>query len=479
MSNALMLSKTKVIIALSFIMMINQPAYAGGFSLYTEGSPAAIGNFAAGIAAEGADASIGWYNPAGLVLIKNQQLVFGGVGVLPSVELTGTSTYSTGVIPGYSENFNRLQGGESAAVPSVHYALPLSERVVFGLSVIAPFGLSTNYDLTSPVRYAATLSQLETINASPEVGLLLNDHLSFGAGLDVQYARVKFNRVIGSPALMQFSDLPVNTLDSESYNSGNSTGVGFHSGILLMFNDNHLRVGLNYQSQMGHTFKGYSLLTGPLADSALTNILDAEELLTANPNAQLRSNHLASNNILLPNIVTLSGYQDINQHWALLGSVVYSGWHSFKTITLNNLAAIAQNPDGEEGAIIQTTTASATTPEDYRDTWRFAAGVNYHVNDRLMMRAGGGYDQTPTIAAHRDVRLPDADRWALSIGGHYRIRPNIAIDLGYTYLFASPDAIINNTNQISSLSSYMVSGTAKNYAQLLGAQVVWKIDQKA
>ena len=460
-------------------MIVGHVGYAGGFSLYTEGSPAAIGNFAAGIAAEGADASIGWYNPAGLVLIKKQQAVVGGVGVLPSVKLTGSSTYTTTGASPYSQQFNGLQGAENAGVPSFHYARPFGDQVVFGLSVIAPFGLSTNYGLTSPVRYAATLSQLETINVSPAFGLKMNDYLSFGAGLDLQYARVKFNRIIGSPAVMQLEDLPATILDSESYNAGDSFGVGFHTGLMLRLDEDHTRFGLNYQSQMGHQFNGYSQLTGPLADPALTNILDPEEVLAANPKAQLRGNHLSSNNIQLPSIVTLSGYQDINKNWALLGSIVYSGWHSFKTIKLNNVAAIAANPDGEDGSIIQTTSASATTPEDYRDTWRFAAGANYHINDRWMVRVGGGYDQTPTVGAHRDARLPDADRWALAIGAHYQIRANLGIDMGYTYLFANPDAIINNTTQISSISSYNVNASANNYAQLLGLQVVWKIDQKA
>ena len=184
-------------------MIASQSVQAGGFSLYTESSAAAIGNFAAGSAAEAADASIGWYNPAGLVLLKKQQVLVGGVGVLPSTKLTGTSTYSTvnplGTPPilTYQQAFNGLQGAENALVPSLHYALPLGERAAFGLSIVSPFGLSTNYSSTSPVRYAATLSKLETITVSPELGGMLTDHLSIGAGLDLQYAHVKCNSMIG------------------------------------------------------------------------------------------------------------------------------------------------------------------------------------------------------------------------------------------------------------------------------------------
>lgn len=462
-------------------MITCQGTQAGGFSLYTESSAAAIGNFAAGSAAEAADASIGWYNPAGLVLLKKQQFLVGGVGIFPSTKLTGTSTYSTvnpfGTPPmlTYQQVFNGLQGAESALVPSLHYALPLGERAAFGLSIVSPFGLSTNYDSSSPIRYAATLSKLETITVSPEMGGLLTDHFSVGGGLDLQYAKVKFNRVIGSPAFMQFfsifdSAVTAQTLDSQSYNTGNSFGVGFHAGAMFMFDENHSRIGLNYQSSITHQFNGQSKLTGRLADPTL-NIFDPS---VANPGASFISDGLYSNNIELPEIVTLSAYKDINAKLALLGSVVYSGWSSFQAITLNNVAVGAPLSSGA-GTVLGTT--NSTTTEDYRDTWRFALGANYHVTPQWMMRVGGGYDQTPTVAAHRDVRLPDSDRWALSVGTHYQMRPSVGFDLGYTYLFAASDAQVNNTQAIGATSTYNVTATSKNHAQLVGLQAVWTIDQ--
>ena len=465
-------------------MIASQSVQAGGFSLYTESSAAAIGNFAAGSAAEAADASIGWYNPAGLVLLKKQQVLVGGVGVLPSTKLTGTSTYSTvnplGTPPilTYQQAFNGLQGAENALVPSLHYALPLGERAAFGLSIVSPFGLSTNYSSTSPVRYAATLSKLETITVSPELGGMLTDHLSIGAGLDLQYAQVKFNSMIGAPAYLQFYSLAVDpsitpqTLDSQSYNRGNSFGVGFHVGAMFMFDENHSRIGLNYQSSVTHQFHGQSELEGGLADPTL-NIF-APEL--ANAGARFISDGLYSNNITLPEIVTLSAYKDINAKLALLGSVVYSGWSSFQSISLNNVAVGMPSSAGD-GSFVLATTGSSTT-EDYRDAWRFALGANYHVTQQWMMRIGGGYDQTPTVAAHRDVRLPDSDRWALSIGTHYQMRPNVGFDLGYTYLFAANDAQVNNTQAIGATSTYNVNAISKNHAQLVGLQAVWTIDKE-
>ncbi|CAM2947297.1 OmpP1/FadL family transporter [Legionella worsleiensis] len=445
---------------------------AGAFSLYSEGSAAAIGNYAAGIAAEGADASIGWYNPAGLVLIREQQAVFGGVGVFPTVKLSGTSTFSTNGLPDYVQTFDNLSGGENALVPSFHYAKPLGENAAFGLSVVTPFGLGTNWDTTSPVRYQATATELMTSTVSPEISGKLSENFSIGGGIDLQYARVKFNRMLGAPTLYQ--DIPIPGLDpfvvdSQSYNKGQSFGVGFHAGALAMFNDNHTRIGLNYQSKVRHHFHGYSILGGRLADPELS-LLDP---LAANINSTFKSNDLNSNVIDFPDIVTLSGYHDVNQTIALLGSVVFTNWGTLKTLELNNVAAVntTVNP-------VRHIKVNSVSEQNYASSgaWRVAVGANYHVNPNLMLRVGGGFDATPTNDVDRDARLPDTDRWALSIGAHYQARPNIGVDVGYTHLFAADDARVNRTDNIGLTSTYNVNATGKTGGDLVGAQLVWTID---
>ncbi len=450
-------------------MMSSQSVHSGAFQLYTEGSAAAIGNYAAGIAAEASDASTAWYNPAGLVLLKKQQVVVSGVGVFPSAKLTGTSTYDTDGDPPYIQSFNNLQGAEDALVPAFYYVKPLGERAAFGLSVVSPFGLSTSWTPSSPLRYSATSTRLTTINLSPELAGQLTDHVSLGLGLDLQYAKVKFNGVIGSPADLQYlssfseDGLPLpRTLDSISFNQGNSYAVGFHAGLLGRFNDNHTRLGVNYQSGTSHQFYGASVLIGPLA---------AENVeLDSSPSSVFRTNMLSSNTIHLPDVLTLSAYQDMNSKIALLASAVYTGWSSFKQLQLNNIAASS----AETGmhALI-----NSSTVEDYRDVWRFALGANYHVTDKWMMRVGGGYDQTPTIDAQRDIRLPDSNRWALSIGSHYQPRSNVGVDIGYSYLFATNNPPINKTLVLNEANSTTVNAIAKVHVQLVGLQVVWNFDK--
>lgn len=455
------------------VMMTTNVSHAGSFSLYTESTAAAVGNYGAGIAAEAADASTGWYNPAGLSLIRNQQVVLGGVGVFPRSELTGVSTYSTPPLADYVQSYNGINGGKNALVPSFHYARPIGENTTVGLSMVSPFGLSTDWGQEGSVRYAATKSELMTVNVSPEIGSKLSEHFALGAGLDLQYATVTFNRVLGSPAYLTalaplINSLPPTYFDSTSDNTGHSFGVGFHAGALLMFHENHTRVGLNYQSQMNHKFHGKSQLHGVLASPGLS-IVSPASILAANPNAIYTSNNLSSNDIDLPEVVTLSGYQDVNEKFALLGSIVYTGWHSLKTIELDNVAGYSF-PVGQ-------TKVNSVSEQNYRNTWRFAAGVNYKINPKLMARFGGGYDQTPTNDTNRDVRIADSNRIALSVGGHYQARPQLGIDLGYTHLFSRESDVPINRNEVLGTSTYNVNAKAKGSADLLGLQLTWLIDQ--
>jgi long-chain fatty acid transport protein len=458
-----------IVSAVITAIMGSSIANAGSFSLYTESSPAAMGNFGAGIAAEAADASTAWYNPAGLVLLCREQVQGGVVGVFPTARITGKSTFATQGIPSYEQRFRDLPGAKTGYVPSFYYAKPLGSNSAFGLSLNAPFGLSTQWNRTGPVRYAATTSNLIVFNLAPEIAGRINECFSVGGGIDLQYAHVRFHSVLGAPALLQAFGLQPTLLDSLSYNRGSSFGLGFHAGALAMFNNNHTRIGFNYQSQVRHRFTGLSRLHGGLA--SLSPNLTPEAILMADLDATFFSRNLSSNIIAFPEIATLSGYQDINERLALLGSIVYTWWNSLKTIELDQVAAYAPAPAAGQVFV------NSITLENYRNVWRFAVGANYRVNPCLLLRVGGGYDQTPTRVPFRDIRVPDRDRWAASIGAHYQVKPNIGVDVGYTRLFLIGDNRINKTIFAGSQSTYNVKARIRGYANLFGLQATWYCDQ--
>ena len=450
-------------------------AHATGFALYGEGTGYTAGNYGAGVAAEAADASTGWYNPAGLALLHNKEVVFGGTGIFPNLKIDGSSTFTTAnpfspLLPPlvYEQKFKDVDGAYNGFVPASHFALPVGENTTVGLSITAPYGLATNWSQTSPVRYSATFTELLTANVSPEIGTRLFENLAVGAGLDFQYSRVKFDQTIGVPTFVDFFHRDPSSYDTFSYNKGSSWGVGFHVGLMGIFNDNHTRVGLNYQSRMRHTFYGHSTLIGPLANNFVLGSLQPQ------PTGYWRNDDLFSNPIEFPDVVTLSGYHDVNDRLALLGSVVYTGWNVFKEIQLNNVAV----PGIAATSAVSKSNIISTVPENFHDSWRVAFGANYRINPQWMLRVGGGYDQTPTNNTDRNIRLPDVDRWAVAVGGHYQMKPNLGFDLGYTHLFSGSNPSINSTQPLSATSSYQVNSNRGSFsADLVGGQVVWVIDK--
>jgi long-chain fatty acid transport protein len=62
-------------------------------------------------------------------------------------------------------------------------------------------------------------------------------------------------------------------------------------------------------------------------------------------------------------------------------------------------------------------------------------GANYKYDDKLTLRGGIAYDQTPVNSDElRHPALPDGDRNQFSVGANYKLTPNSSIDLAYSFL---------------------------------------------
>jgi long-chain fatty acid transport protein len=223
-------------------------AAAAAFQLY-EQDGATVGDYHAGRAAQANDASTSFYNPAGLVRMKNQQIVIGDVGVFSDLKYRGTDSVYINAL-GFpqpipyprAQNLNIVaQGGAFSQVPNFYYVAPITPNVGLGLSLNAPFGLRTDYGRDTALRYAATKSDIEVVDLSPAIGFNVYKGLSVGIGLDLQRMAAEFDQMAyGGTAA-----------DSYGTTKGWSTAYGFHIGALYQFNPT-ARIGLAYNSQVVH-----------------------------------------------------------------------------------------------------------------------------------------------------------------------------------------------------------------------------------
>jgi len=425
------------------ITVLSVESFGSGFQLF-EQDGASVGNYHAGYAAEAADASTAFYNPAGITRFQNQQIVIAGVGVATNVKYKGTVAVNTiTTLDGQPQVFPvTSQGGVFAFVPAVHYVTPLSERVGFGFSIDVPFGLKVDYGRSTQLRYASTLSSVQVIDISPTLAIKATDKLSFGAGPDIQSMRGEFN---------QEGTLGGAELDSDGINSADDTGYGYHAGALYEFSP-ETRAGLSYHSQVVHHLTGTSDFTGPLArDDGLTGPTHSQRALV---------------NITLPPYTALSVFHKINPQFAVMASAVFTQWDTIQNLTLRDVAGVSGTD--------RIANMTVVIPQYYRNTWNLSVGGDYYATDKIILRSGIGFDQTPVSSTYRNVQMPDNNRYVVAVGGHYQATKSVGMDLGWMHLFINKAHIIPPPQVTGSEIAY-TNGSVTAGADVFSAQVTWDI----
>lgn len=462
------------VLCASGLIVVSTQASASGFQLW-EQDGASVGNYHAGYAAEANDASVAWYNPAGIPRIQNQQVVIGASAILSDFKYKGSVGVSERTplvifnpgpsitFPVVTNTFNNVtaQGGTFNVVPNLHYVAPISDWIGFGFSIDVPFGLKTSYGSSTPLKYAATLTSIRVVDISPSLGFKITDKASLGVGFDIQRAYAEFNSVA---ALINPQFLPpippppkvvLPAFDTDSTNKANDTGYGFRLGFLYEFTP-CTRVGLSYHSQVVHHFSGTSRFEGPINE-------------IVNQGQSIVSSR-ATTNVKLPPYTALSVFNKISPNWALMGTLIYTQWNTFKTLSLNQVAGVV-----DTGTIpAPSTNIDVEIPENYHNTWNLSLGANYYPTDTIILRGGIGFDQSPVRNKYRNVQLPDGDRYALALGGHFQATKTIGLDVGWSHIFFS-QVKVNPPPQVNGAETVSTNGHVKGSADVLSGQVTWDI----
>ena len=170
-------------------------ASASGFALIEE-SVSAMGNAYAGAGTSAYDASILYFNPAGITKICGNQAVAGVHFVIPSSKYHNKEAY-----PYLSPNTPMTGGdggdaGKFAPVGNLYAVSNCNNRIFYGIGVNSPFGLETVYDGDWVGRYYALKSAILSININPTIAYRINDCLSIGAGFSAMYFYAKLTNAV-------------------------------------------------------------------------------------------------------------------------------------------------------------------------------------------------------------------------------------------------------------------------------------------
>ena len=382
-------------------------ANAGGLAV-REQSAYGQGSSYAGVAAGGALSSMFW-NPATMTQVPGMQSESVVSGILGSATNTPTGGTYAGVPFSLGGTGNIAN---AALVPPSYYSWQFSDKLWLGLSINSPFGLSETFpDNWAGRVFAAGGEYLKTLNFAPSVAYKLNDWLSVGVGLQVQYASASFTQGIpGLPGLTQQAGV-----------SGAGYGYGFTAGLTLTPTPS-TTIGLGYRSAINQKINGTLVLPATIGG------FPATPPFGSTPGS-------VNTTVNLPDVVSLGLRQKLSMQWTALGTVEWTNWSRIGTSNV-------LQPSGAPATIART---PVVIPFQYQDGWFYSLGAEYQWNPQLALRAGIGFEKSPVTDTVRGPAIPDDDRTWLSVGGTYKYSDKLKFDLAYSHIFVK-DAPINITN---------------------------------
>ncbi|MEQ9771113.1 long-chain fatty acid transporter FadL [Pectobacterium jejuense] len=397
---------------------------AAGFQL-NEYSSSGLGRAFSGEGAVADNATSGSRNPATMTMFDRPSFSGGVTYINPDIDVSGT---------------NRTTGNDASAkniaphawVPNLHFIMPLNEQWAIGASATTNYGLATEFNDSYAAGSIGGKTDLLTSNLNLSAAYRLNQHFSFGLGVNAVYADAKITRHLGDlNTLPPISGaLPRSTEVAKL--EGKEWGYGWNAGILYEIDENN-RVGLTYRSKVDIDFNGdYSnQLPGGLGG---LNGATIPGKLTLN----------------LPEMWEASAYHRVAPKWAVHYSLTYTSWSQFQELkaTGNNGQTLFQKE------------------ENFRDAYRIALGTTYYHDDNWTFRGGIAFDDSPVPADRRSISIPDQDRFWLSAGTTYAFNKDASVDVGVSYMHGKSVNI--NERAPGAFSAVQYDFTSKGKAWLYG-----------
>ncbi|BBT79761.1 fatty acid transporter [Aeromonas veronii] len=363
------------LLSLMLAALLSPSAIAGGLALYeTSTANSALANAGAAARAQGAETIAS--NPAGMTKLEGTQLQVNGGVVYGDLELDLDN--------GGNNGGNALQ---TAPLGSVYLTHAINDQWVAGFGMFGSHGLGIDYGDGWKGSGYVQAAKLTGIAFAPSLAYRIDANWSVGASLIAMHG-----------SLDTSLDMTANHFAGREF-SDSDWAYGGSFGVLYEL-DQHSRIGLSY----------FSELKWKLEDQLFTQV------------------NLAGLGVdmMIPQTVTLSGYHQLNDQWALLASANWQQWSRFGDIDVNSAPY------------------STTVDMHYKDTWHLSLGTQFDVTPTLRLSSGIAYDSSAVDDAHRTVNLPMGEGWRWGLGASYQLSPATKLEASYTLAWLGDMSVYQN-----------------------------------
>lgn len=348
---------------------------------------------------EADNASAVFYNPAGLTQLKGKNHISLGLGLIaPSV------THET--FAGAKSDLGR----QEFWIPDVFVVSDFGlEKFVFGLGGSSNWGTGTEWDDTSFSRYVATRSDVTNSELMFTGAYKVNDQLSLGLSVDHDYSVVSKSKQLEQ----------IGGADGNFQLKGKGHGWGHRLALLYEVNEQH-QFGLQYRSPIEENYRGKAYLTG---------LNDANPLAPYNTifGGSHYETEISSDSELPQSVV--AGYSFTpNDQWTINFDIEWMDWSSIEQELIN----YESETDATRLSVLN---AGNPAPKDWKSAMSTALGAEYNFNDRLRLRGGYFFHETPIPDENFHSNLPDSNSHSVAVGFGYDLNDKTTLDLAYSHMF--------------------------------------------
>lgn len=355
------------------LILLAPQVHAAGFFLPNQNAEAtARGNAWAATADSPAAVH---YNPAGLTQIENTTAELGVYGIQLGNEVENASG-------------DFRADTEWQPIPSLFFAQPLQNDFTLGLGVHAPFGLGTDWGNDTPFRQVTTEAEIINIRASAVLGYQVNEQLSLGAGVSMNYADASLTQ-----GILPFN--PAAPSDDFVRFDGNDIAYSWMIGVLWKPHPKHSFAAV-YRSE---------------ADYQLTGDLEGT------PGFPLPFGD-ASLDIITPASATVGWAWQVTPRLNLEINVEWIEWDRFNSLDI-------ETPGGN----------LPSQRFDWESTFIYEIGASYQISDHWTCHLGYDFNEGAQPDEFYNPALADADRHWINAGLTYHGH-SYEVQLGYQFGFS-------------------------------------------
>lgn len=383
--------------------------FAGGFQINTQGQKAiGMGGSITGLAIDG---SVVFFNPAGMSFLDSNYVNAGFSLIIPQTTFLG----------GYGSS--EKMSSQLYTPYYVYGAFKLKGKLSAGISINNPFGLGTKWDDNWSGRYISQQARLTALFIQPSLSYKINNHLSFGGGPAIVLGAAKFRKAI-----------PYANSDGTEAGTelkGNTTGLGFNAGVFVSYGK--ITFGLDYRSKVKLDLKN--------GDATFTNV--PPSLISINT---IPTSTKFNSSINLPSVFSLGIGYKVTDKLLINLDLNFTGWSVYDSLNFEFPEYPALNN---------------SNARKYKSSYAARIGAQYKSTDKLTIRLGIAYDQTPVKDGYVSPELPDANKFVLAGGLTYRVK---------RHLYLEGSVMMENVSERKEISNVNTNfnGTYKSYLYIFG-----------